>query len=69
ARGLLARLAGLLFRRVNDPWRGTLDYIFVDRTILTHRCEVAFNRPSPQDTRLYPSDHFGLMATVQLESP
>lgn len=69
ARGLLARLAGLFFKQVNDAWRGTLDYIFVDRTIRAHRCGVVFNRPSPHDSRLYPSDHFGLMASIQLEQP
>ncbi len=49
------------------PWRGTLDYIFVDRAVRVEHCEVVFNWPSPKDERLYPSDHFGLMAKIQVE--
>ncbi len=66
SRRLLARLAGLLLKQMNDSWRGTLDYIFVDRVVRVRQCAVVFNRPSPRDARLYPSDHLGLMATVEL---
>lgn len=69
AHTVIARLTGLVFQRTNDSWRGTLDYIFVDPAVRVRECEVVLNRPSPHDTRLYPSDHFGLMATLQLESP
>jgi endonuclease/exonuclease/phosphatase family metal-dependent hydrolase len=65
---MLERLSGLLLKRTNDSWRGTVDYIFVDGALRVERCEVAFNRPSPDDERLYPSDHFGLMADIRMES-
>lgn len=68
ARRWFARLAGLLLKRTNDSWRGTLDYIFVDRTAQVRQCQVVFDRPSPRDDRLYPSDHFGLMATVEVNN-
>lgn len=64
---MLERLSGLLLKGTNDSWRGTLDYIFVDGAVRVERCEVAFNRPSPDDERLYPSDHFGLVADIRME--
>lgn len=64
-RGTLARLAGLLFKQVNDSWRGTLDYIFVSEGARVRQCAVVFNQPAPHDDWLYPSDHFGLMAGIE----
>ena len=57
----------VLANRTPRPWRGTLDYFFVDRAMQVEHCEVVFNRPSPKNDRLYPSDHFGLMAKIRLE--
>jgi endonuclease/exonuclease/phosphatase family metal-dependent hydrolase len=46
-------------------WRGTLDYIFVDRRLKISDCRVILNQPSPSDPRIYPSDHFGLFAKIE----
>jgi len=47
-------------------WRGTLDYIFVNDGVNVKACDVVLNRPAPHDPTLYPSDHFGLMATLEV---
>lgn len=59
----------LLVNRTFKPWRGTLDYIFVNQAVRVVDCNVVLNRPAPHDPTLYPSDHFGLAATLQLDSP
>ena len=48
------------------PWRGTLDYIFVNQHVRVSDCQVVLNQPAPDDARLYPSDHFGLMAEIEV---
>jgi endonuclease/exonuclease/phosphatase family metal-dependent hydrolase len=50
----------------NSSWRGTLDYIFVNDGVSVKACDVVLNKPAPHDPTLYPSDHFGLMATLEL---
>jgi endonuclease/exonuclease/phosphatase family metal-dependent hydrolase len=47
-------------------WRGTLDYIFVDPRLQTQDCDVVLNRPSNENSEIYPSDHFGLWATIKV---
>jgi endonuclease/exonuclease/phosphatase family metal-dependent hydrolase len=49
-----------------QPWRGTLDYIFVNDQVRVLSCDVVLNCPAPHDPTLYPSDHFGLMATLEV---
>jgi endonuclease/exonuclease/phosphatase family metal-dependent hydrolase len=50
-----------------DPeWRGTLDYIFVDPRLLTQECRIVLNQPAPDNPEIYPSDHFGLWATIKV---
>ncbi len=56
----------LLVNRTLRPWRGTLDYIFVSPNLRVVDCEVALNRPAPHDPTLFPSDHFGLAARLEL---
>lgn len=46
--------------------RSTLDYIFVDPRLRVLDSQVILNRPSPEDPRLYPSDHFGISAVLEL---
>ncbi len=41
-----------------------LDYIWVRGAIAVEDCRTVFDRPSPTDPTLYPSDHFGLAAHV-----
>jgi len=49
-----------------DGEPGCLDYIWVRGAITVESCRVVFDRPAVDDPTLYPSDHFGLVATLQL---
>ncbi|MGH2523719.1 MAG: endonuclease/exonuclease/phosphatase family protein, partial [Anaerolineales bacterium] len=59
-------LLGAMLNRSLKPWRGTLDYIFVNEHVRVGECSVILNQPAPHDHTLYPSDHFGLAATLEL---
>lgn len=50
------------------PWRGTLDYVFVNERVQIIECDVVLNHPARHDSTLYPSDHFGLAATLWVEA-
>jgi endonuclease/exonuclease/phosphatase family metal-dependent hydrolase len=45
---------------------GTLDYIFVSPEFRVAEAGLAFDKPSPLDGDLYPSDHLGLYAVLEL---
>ena len=62
ARGLL----WLFSNRPGEPWRGTLDYIFINPQLRVVECDVILDRPAPHDPSLYASDHYGLAATVEI---
>jgi endonuclease/exonuclease/phosphatase family metal-dependent hydrolase len=47
-----------------DP--GCLDYIWVRGAIKVEACGLAFDRPATNDPTLYPSDHLGLSARLQV---
>ena len=66
-RALRHFIRNLLTAHTLRPWRGTLDYIFVSERVRVIDCAVVLNRPAPHDPKLYPSDHFGLAATLQLD--
>jgi endonuclease/exonuclease/phosphatase family metal-dependent hydrolase len=59
-------ILNLLANRALRPWRGTLDYVFVNDRVRVLECEVVLNCPAPHDPALYPSDHFGLAAVLEL---
>ena len=66
-RGPVTRTVLRLFSNTpGEPWRGTLDYIFVSPGVSVIRCELFLDRPSAQDATLYASDHFGLAATLAI---
>jgi endonuclease/exonuclease/phosphatase family metal-dependent hydrolase len=52
--------------RAKKDWAGTIDYIFVYKNAQVKRCEVVFNRPAKNNKRLYASDHYGLMADIEI---
>ncbi len=52
-------------KQLNLKWRGTLDYIFVDPRLHLLDCQVVLDQPAPDNPRIYPSDHFGLCATLE----
>jgi endonuclease/exonuclease/phosphatase family metal-dependent hydrolase len=43
-----------------------LDYIWVRGPITVESCRVVFDRPAVGDPTLYPSDHFGLSARINI---
>lgn len=50
----------------DDSPHGTLDYIYVAEQFQIKDAGLAFDRPSPDDPDLYPSDHLGLFAHLKL---
>jgi endonuclease/exonuclease/phosphatase family metal-dependent hydrolase len=60
------RLLRLFTTRPGDSWRGTLDYIFVSQNVRVVECNVFLDRPSPDDSTLYASDHLGLAAILEI---
>jgi endonuclease/exonuclease/phosphatase family metal-dependent hydrolase len=68
-RGAVTRgLLRLFTNRAEGSWRGTLDYIFVSPGVRVVECDVFLDLPSPNDSTLYASDHFGLVATLEIPS-
>jgi endonuclease/exonuclease/phosphatase family metal-dependent hydrolase len=54
-----------LVKQANAPdW--TLDYIFITGDVRVLDAHVVFDQPDPADPTLYPSDHFGLAAPIQI---
>jgi len=43
-----------------------LDYIWVRGPVRVESCRLVFDRPDPEDPTLYPSDHLGLSARLQI---
>jgi endonuclease/exonuclease/phosphatase family metal-dependent hydrolase len=56
----------LFTNRAGASWRGTLDYIFVSPDVRVVQCGVILDRPSPDDSTLYASDHVGLAAALEV---
>ncbi len=50
----------------DDSPHGTLDYIFVSEEFRVADAGLAFDKPSPLDPNMYPSDHLGLYAVLEL---
>jgi len=50
----------------DDSPHGTLDYIFVSPEFRIADAGLAFDKPSPFDANMYPSDHLGLFAVLEL---
>jgi hypothetical protein len=49
-----------------DGWAGCLDYIFLSRAIkAASHVQLFCHRPAAADGTLYPSDHVGLLATLE----
>jgi endonuclease/exonuclease/phosphatase family metal-dependent hydrolase len=45
----------------------TLDYIFISQGVEVLEARLAFDQPNVSDPTLYPSDHFGLTARLQVD--
>jgi endonuclease/exonuclease/phosphatase family metal-dependent hydrolase len=50
----------------DDSPHGTLDYIFVSPEWTVEDAGLAFDKPSPHNANIYPSDHLGLFAKLSL---
>jgi endonuclease/exonuclease/phosphatase family metal-dependent hydrolase len=55
----------LTVNRTLFPWRGTLDYIFVNRHLRVNDCRLILTKPASSGN-LYPSDHFGIAADLEI---
>jgi endonuclease/exonuclease/phosphatase family metal-dependent hydrolase len=56
----------LIFNRSWKLWRGTLDYIFINQRLQVRDCRVILNQPAANNRYLYPSDHFGIVADLEI---
>jgi endonuclease/exonuclease/phosphatase family metal-dependent hydrolase len=59
----------LLFNRTLIPWKGTLDYIFVNQQVRVKDCRLILTKPATKlvgRSNLYPSDHFGIVADLEI---
>lgn len=50
-----------------DGWAGCLDYVFISSGIEVVEAKIFANKPSGEDETLYPSDHVGLLATLEVK--
>jgi len=48
------------------PGQWPLDHIFASRSVRVLDARVVFNEPDASDAALYPSDHYGLVATIEV---
>lgn len=49
-----------------DGWAGCLDYIFVSSPIKVQAASLCCHKAALDDDTLYPSDHVGLLATIEI---
>lgn len=66
ARRAAMQVAGRVLDTPCDGWCGTVDYIFISRPVQVNDCQVVFTKPSLYDGNIYPSDHMGLSASLNL---
>lgn len=51
----------------SDGWSGCLDYVFISQAVnRVMSAKIFCNKSAPQDTRLYPSDHVGLLVELDI---
>ncbi|MCJ7696390.1 MAG: endonuclease/exonuclease/phosphatase family protein [Anaerolineaceae bacterium] len=42
-----------------------IDYIFLSKSLQSRQCEIVFRKPHHKDSKIYASDHYGLMAIIE----
>jgi endonuclease/exonuclease/phosphatase family metal-dependent hydrolase len=67
-RAFVLRSLNFLVHRTLKPWRGTLDYIFINQHLSVDDCKLILTEPASNNKNIYPSDHFGIFADLQLTS-
>lgn len=65
-RQLVKYLVNSWVHRTWRPWRGTLDYIFINQHLRVRYCQLILTSPAANDPFLYPSDHFGIAAELEI---
>ena len=50
----------------SDGWAGCLDYIFISSGLRVDKVGLCCHQAALEDDTLYPSDHVGLMATLEI---
>jgi endonuclease/exonuclease/phosphatase family metal-dependent hydrolase len=65
-RRVIKYLVNAWIHRNLRPWRGTLDYVFINQHLRVRNCQLIFTEPAPNDRTLYPSDHFGIAAELEI---
>ncbi|MGI8504047.1 MAG: endonuclease/exonuclease/phosphatase family protein [Hassallia sp.] len=65
-RAFQLRLMNFWVHRTLQPWRGTIDYIFINRHLSVDDCKLILTEPASNNRNIYPSDHFGIFADLQL---
>jgi endonuclease/exonuclease/phosphatase family metal-dependent hydrolase len=65
-RRLVKYLVSSWINRTLRPWRGTLDYVFINQHLRVRNCQLILTEPAPNDRTLYPSDHFGIAAELEV---
>jgi endonuclease/exonuclease/phosphatase family metal-dependent hydrolase len=61
------RVINILTNRKISPWRGTLDYIFINQQLDVRNCELILTESAPDNEQIYPSDHFGIAAELEIK--
>ncbi|WP_016952083.1 endonuclease/exonuclease/phosphatase family protein [Anabaena sp. PCC 7108] len=56
----------LIFNKTWKRWQGTLDYIFINQHLQVKDCRITLNQPAANNRYLYPSDHFGIVADLEI---
>lgn len=64
---LQRRLLSTWANRTLKPWRGTLDYIYISQHWRVSDCRLILTEPAPDNPNIYPSDHFGMVAELELK--
>ena len=49
-----------------DGRPGCLDYIWVRGAVRVESARLCFDRPDPEDPTIYPSDHLGIAARLEI---
>lgn len=63
---LVKYLVNSLVHRTLKPWRGTLDYVFINQHLLVRNCQLILTESAANNPTLYPSDHFGIAAELEI---
>jgi endonuclease/exonuclease/phosphatase family metal-dependent hydrolase len=67
-RTLLGFFLLIRLKQIDLQWRGTLDYIFTSPEMKVLDCQVVLDQPAPDNPKIYPSDHYGLCATIEVNA-